>query len=567
MAKPRSRAPLGSLDKMASKVRDQKSASQNKSAALKGQDFGKHGKESEASGSDTSSSDSSSSGSSGDDDSDIEAARNKYKAKQATKQKVPEKDKAKSAPTKPTATQPSSKSTTTTTSPDQSESDSDSESSQASGGEEQIPNGIKKKGTKDTASHKPDSGAESSSDEEGSDSNGDESGAENEAGEDASQSDSSDAASEIVSESSEEQGSAMEIDGEETAISRVNGQSASEPSNSQVAHASLPRWLNSSNFTVRKALSDNPAKEVNEFLSKTNLEGKQVWYFTAPASLPITVLRDMEIDLSKAVTGDALLQHEGDEYGMILESEATNTQMQLLIPSPAGDNYAALNRGIDSTVHLRRMAKFGPDSTVSATATTEYTPIPKPVRQQPQNLKPRFMPIGIPAPTPLAQPVRPSAALATQGESESDSDQDMTSMSMSQDTATPTVSKRSKKSNAADGKLKRKHPGDESAKSTPVPASEKSSKRAKTTTDGTQPTGRKETPVRPPNAALASSNGTGKPSKETPTKESTPSKDSKADKAKTKAAKKEKKDAKTKSFVPPTKLTPVPVPKITGMKR
>lgn len=92
---------------------------------------------------------------------------------------------------------------------------------------------------------------------------------------------------------------------------------------------------------LRKASSDNPAKEVTEFFSKANLEGKQVWYFTAPASLPITVLKDMQIDLSKAATGEALLNHKGDEYGLDLEANATSTQIQLLIPSQAGDNYTA----------------------------------------------------------------------------------------------------------------------------------------------------------------------------------------------------------------------------------
>lgn len=92
---------------------------------------------------------------------------------------------------------------------------------------------------------------------------------------------------------------------------------------------------------IRKASSDNPAKEVAEFFSKTNLEGKQVWYFTAPASLPITVLKDMEIDLSKATPGEALLNHKGDDYGLDLESHATSTQIQLLIPSQGGDNYTS----------------------------------------------------------------------------------------------------------------------------------------------------------------------------------------------------------------------------------
>jgi hypothetical protein len=92
---------------------------------------------------------------------------------------------------------------------------------------------------------------------------------------------------------------------------------------------------------LRKVSSSNPGKEVADFFSNVNLEGKQVWYFTAPASLPITVLKDMEIDLAKATKGGPLLTHKGDDYGLDLESYATNTQIQLLIPSRGGDKYTA----------------------------------------------------------------------------------------------------------------------------------------------------------------------------------------------------------------------------------
>ena len=76
-----------------------------------------------------------------------------------------------------------------------------------------------------------------------------------------------------------------------------------------------------------------------DFFNKTNLEGKQVWYFTAPASLPITVLKEMEIDLAKATAGNAILNHQGDGYGLDLEAHATSTQIQLLIPSKGGEKY------------------------------------------------------------------------------------------------------------------------------------------------------------------------------------------------------------------------------------
>lgn len=69
------------------------------------------------------------------------------------------------------------------------------------------------------------------------------------------------------------------------------------------------------------------------------MEGKQVWYFTAPASIPITVLKEMEIDLGKALSGKAILDHDGDSYGLVMEEHATNAQIQLLIPSKGGEKY------------------------------------------------------------------------------------------------------------------------------------------------------------------------------------------------------------------------------------
>lgn len=125
-------------------------------------------------------------------------------------------------------------------------------------------------------------------------------------------------------------------------ISRVSSSpSASLQFLSDHVCRSRTQWLNNSDFMLRKASSDNPGKEVADFFSTANLEGKQVWYFTAPASLPITVLKDMEIDLSKATNGGTLLTHNGDNYGLDLESYATNTQIQLLIPSSGGDKYSS----------------------------------------------------------------------------------------------------------------------------------------------------------------------------------------------------------------------------------
>ncbi|KAJ2969061.1 hypothetical protein NUW58_g10078 [Xylaria curta] len=356
--------------------------------------------------------------------------------------------------------------------------------------------------------------------------------------------------------SSEESDSGSESDDEDDggkmAVARANGQDKDSTS-----QTSRTQWLNNSDFMLRKASSNNPGKEVADFFSNANLEGKQVWYFTAPASLPITVLKDMEIDLSKATNGGPLLTHNGDNYGLDIESYATNTQIQLLIPSSGGDKYTSLNHGIDSTVHLRRMAKFGPGGEVHATATDNYVPVPKPIREQPEGLRVRYTPIGVPSPTVVsAAPTKTASANApgsqaktkvraqsssSESDSESDSDVEMTTPPPS---TTPTTRKKLAKSSMSNGDRKRKHSGEE----------DQTAKRLKAQKTPDVPSTKKHTTAQDPNAA-ANANAT--PSK----KPSTKSKDKK------KQVKKEKTPKPTAATPTAAKQTPIPLPSYPGMKR
>ncbi|KAI0381446.1 DNA-directed RNA polymerase I subunit RPA34.5-domain-containing protein [Hypomontagnella monticulosa] len=561
MPKHRPRVQMGSLSSMASRIRDEKAASKTKlSSSSQVQTSQKLAEDStSSSGSDNGSSDDSDGSGSG---SDLEAARKKYTAQQASKRKSakPKEATAKSEPTKstlntiiPVSPQASTKPTNGQTQDSDSDSDSQSDSdttSQSSDSDSAPAQNAATEGSKAEREAESESDSESSGDSE---SEADEATSAKQPAEAESSSDeASESGSSDASEESEEEADVMEVDGDEMAVSRVNGHTSAHDSASEV---SRPSWLNNSNFVLRKASSDNPGKEVTEFLSKSNLEGKQVWYFTAPASLPITVLKDMQIDLSKVQSGEALLNHKGDDYGLDLEANATNTQIQLLIPSQAGDNYTALNRGIDSTVHIRHIAKFGPGSATSATATKDYNPIPKPIREQPQGLKPRFTPIGVPNPTPsrilpakpkstpVAQDVSSRSESESEPESESESDEDMTPSQPPLATSS-TSSKKHKKLDAVNGKLKRKHPSDEENQSTPVRESqsqEKSTKRPKTSKSTPKASSsKKEAPVQI--AALS-------------TPKETPSKKAKANKEKSKYA------------IKPTKQTPVPPPTFPSMNR
>lgn len=315
--------------------------------------------------------------------------------------------------------------------------------------------------------------------------------------------------SESESESDDSSNHDNEVD--PMAVARFNGRSATKKSDAEksevkkaiaeskneASDVSRPEWLENSNFMLRKASSDNPGKEVTEFLSKSNLEGKQVWYFTAPASLPITVLKDMEIDLAKATAGGALLNLQSGSYGLDLEPFATNTQIQLLIPSKGTNEYKTLNHRIDSTVHLRRVAEFGAGSSVSSTATDHYIRQPKPIKEQPVGLKARYTPIGVPTQKIVKDAVaavnasQKKTAVSGSALSDSDSDEEM---------ADAPINSQPKSTN---GSLKRKQPpadDDDSSSETSsgsdssnsekeaVPASqskaskssEKSAKRAKT---------------------------------------------------------------------------------------
>lgn len=104
-------------------------------------------------------------------------------------------------------------------------------------------------------------------------------------------------------------------------------------------YSARPAWLNNSDFMIRKASAENPDKELIDFLGKSSLEGKQVWYFTAPASLPISIIKDTEIDLAKAQAGGAIINHKGDGYGLDIEPFSASTKIQLMIPSKGGDKY------------------------------------------------------------------------------------------------------------------------------------------------------------------------------------------------------------------------------------
>lgn len=101
----------------------------------------------------------------------------------------------------------------------------------------------------------------------------------------------------------------------------------------------LPKFA-TQGFELRRADASNDASDVARVFRQAKLEGKQLWYFTAPSSVPITVVEKMAIPVEKAEQGKAILSHEGQDYGMSFDDALTSKTIKLLIPNKAGDKYS-----------------------------------------------------------------------------------------------------------------------------------------------------------------------------------------------------------------------------------
>ncbi|CAK7272508.1 hypothetical protein SEPCBS57363_005166 [Sporothrix epigloea] len=169
------------------------------------------------------------------------------------------------------------------------------------------------------------------------------------------------------------------------------------PGDSQVADSAAQ--FASQGFQLRRADSSKDASDVTRIFRQAKLEGKQLWYFTVPASVPITVVEQMAIPVAEAKQGKAILSHEGQDYGVSFDDALTSKTIKLLIPNKAGDKYSFVDRTIEKTMHLRRVTRFAQedenaapaiDPAVKARITAKKTP-----RQQPEGLRARFLPIGV----------------------------------------------------------------------------------------------------------------------------------------------------------------------------
>lgn len=202
-------------------------------------------------------------------------------------------------------------------------------------------------------------------------------------------------------------------------------------------------------YTANKMQSSELSSQAQNVFK--DLEGKQIWRISAPASFPISKLESLNVQA--AFNGEPVLQHKGISYTM---SRGDDSETALLTPKPNGDyvRTATINRAFnirgssDTTTRVENGTTE--DSAVSQTnQRDDSTATPsnpnvffatqtghrKPPRKQPENLKARYVPYGV-----------ITSVVQTEDEDAQDNDVQMADVSPEPKELPQSTSKSSKKS-------------------------------------------------------------------------------------------------------------------------
>ncbi|PQE14433.1 hypothetical protein CJF30_00007028 [Rutstroemia sp. NJR-2017a BBW] len=203
---------------------------------------------------------------------------------------------------------------------------------------------------------------------------------------------SSSSEAESGSESESGSGSEDEEDEDEDAEEQVqpstNGKVGKAPPPSKSKSVSTPKPVSFNPPAGFTAASFDDSRKLSQLFGDSNLESKQIWYITAPASVSIDTIKDMS--LRGVRSGKVVLSQKGNEYGFVEDTAENKTYTKLMLPNKAKNGYRIEKRPIDQIFHLQQVPKLanGDDSSQAT------VPAKKPVRKQPKGLRMRYTPVG-----------------------------------------------------------------------------------------------------------------------------------------------------------------------------
>jgi hypothetical protein len=83
--------------------------------------------------------------------------------------------------------------------------------------------------------------------------------------------------------------------------------------------------------------NNNGKQKVAEVFGRTNLAGKQLWYITAPASVPISAVK--QVSLQDVELGKPALSFGGRNYGFVQGQAGERSFTKVLIPEENSTAY------------------------------------------------------------------------------------------------------------------------------------------------------------------------------------------------------------------------------------
>ncbi|KAL6721023.1 hypothetical protein ACLMJK_000123 [Lecanora helva] len=140
-------------------------------------------------------------------------------------------------------------------------------------------------------------------------------------------------------------------------------------------------------------VSAHPSSKILEVFDPSNLNGKEVWHITAPASVPLASVKgDIENEAS-------VVAHKDAEYRFISETgDSQAAERALILPSFHSNDYRLSKTKFTKTLHLQQLVKLPNRShethDVSTSTVSRLKTHVKAPRQQPAGLKMRYRPFG-----------------------------------------------------------------------------------------------------------------------------------------------------------------------------
>jgi hypothetical protein len=83
--------------------------------------------------------------------------------------------------------------------------------------------------------------------------------------------------------------------------------------------------------------SIDESPRITQQLKGSNLEGKEIWYITAPVSVPLSSIENMSLQAIQE--HKVVLSHNGDDYAVIEDSSGANESTMVMLPKSSDDGY------------------------------------------------------------------------------------------------------------------------------------------------------------------------------------------------------------------------------------